>query len=101
MRGYLWNAVVGWRLHVRVAPNGQVDRVIDLPTPEYRLLSAGGPEHPLRDDGSIASRWWGPPVWQPIRYPNRSSRCAGRPLSSGRLKGRKRFFGLTASIHWL
>lgn len=43
-RGYLWNARYGGRCLVRVAPNGEVDRVVSLPTSNPTTCTFGGPE---------------------------------------------------------
>ena len=42
--GYMWNAQWdGWRL-VRYAPDGQVDRVVDLPVQKPTSVMFGGPD---------------------------------------------------------
>jgi sugar lactone lactonase YvrE len=42
--GYLWNARYDGGCVVRVAPDGSVDRVVDLPVPEVTTCTFGGPQ---------------------------------------------------------
>lgn len=41
--GYLWNCRYGGACLVRVAPNGAIDRVIEMPTPNVTTCTFGGP----------------------------------------------------------
>jgi sugar lactone lactonase YvrE len=43
-QGYLWNARYGGRCLIRVAPTGEVDRVVSLPTSNPTTCTFGGPE---------------------------------------------------------
>ncbi len=45
-QGFLWNARYGGRCVIRIAPNGQVDRVVSLPTANPTTCAFGG--HDLR-----------------------------------------------------
>jgi sugar lactone lactonase YvrE len=40
--GYLWNCRYGGGCIVRVAPNGEIDRVIEMPTPNITTCTFGG-----------------------------------------------------------
>jgi sugar lactone lactonase YvrE len=42
--GYLWNCRYGGSCIVRVAPNGAVDRVIEMPTSNVTTCTFGGPD---------------------------------------------------------
>ncbi|SEP70839.1 gluconolactonase [Faunimonas pinastri] len=42
--GYLWNARFGGRCIVRVAPSGEIDRVIEMPVQNITTCTFGGPD---------------------------------------------------------
>lgn len=42
--GYLWNCRYGGGCVVRVSPKGQVDRIIEMPTPNITTCTFGGPD---------------------------------------------------------
>jgi len=42
--GYLWNCRFGGGCIVRIAPDGQIDRVIDMPVPNITTCAFGGPD---------------------------------------------------------
>jgi sugar lactone lactonase YvrE len=42
--GYLWNCRYGGRCVVRVAPDGKIDRVIDMPVSNITTCAFGGPD---------------------------------------------------------
>jgi len=44
VQGYLWNARYGGRRVIRVTPNGEIDRVLSLPTSNPTTCAFGGPE---------------------------------------------------------
>ncbi len=42
--GFLWNCRYGGGCIVRVAPNGAIDRVVEMPTPNVTTCTFGGPD---------------------------------------------------------
>ena len=43
-QGYLWNARYGGSCVVRVAPDGKIDRIVEMPVPNITTCAFGGPE---------------------------------------------------------
>ncbi len=43
-RDFLWNCRYGGNCVVRISPSGQVDRVVEMPTPNVTTCTFGGPE---------------------------------------------------------
>jgi sugar lactone lactonase YvrE len=43
--GFLWNCRYGGNCVVRVAPDGKIDRVIEMPTPNITTCTFGGADH--------------------------------------------------------
>lgn len=43
--GYLWNCRYGGACIVRVSPNGAIDQVIEMPTPNITSCAFGGPDY--------------------------------------------------------
>jgi L-arabinonolactonase len=83
--GYLWNAQWGGRKVVRYAPNGKVDREIELPIDNPTCLAFGGPD---LDILFITSAWFGVDEAARAGQIHAGSIFALRPGVRGRLENR-------------